>query len=157
MKFIGAIAVSALIFASCSAGGAGKAQSESVDSTVAQQSAEIELSEGSGALDEANMALVRDFYEKGVFAFDTEYVASHSTPEMVQKLCDANEYDEEESGGMALWVLRSGAQDGPSDVQEVLGVYHHGEDWYRAELNDMGNKVTVCLRVYEGKIADYSK
>lgn len=158
MRYTGIFVSSLLLLASCSGNGASKAQTETIDTAVAQGVEVVELAEGVTSLDETNMAAVREYYEKGVFAFNTDYVKAHSTEEMIRNLCDANEYAEDEGGNeMALWVLCSEAQDGPEDVRQVLGVYPHGEDWYRAELNDMGNKVSVCLRVYEGKIADYSK
>lgn len=138
-----------LLLASCSGSGS-QTQTEATDSIAAGETVEAAVV----AEEDPNPAIIREFYEKGVFACDTDYIIAHATPELIDKLRAANDYDD---GGIAFWVLRSEAQDGDTDVQEVTGISLHGEDWYQVDINDMGNRVSVWVKVYDGKIADYQK
>ncbi len=50
-------------------------------------------------------------------------------------------YKEETDGqGYAVWLLRSGLQDGPSEVNRVDTVIPEAAGWYRVRFTDMGNK-----------------
>lgn len=84
-----------------------------------------------------------------------EELASHFTDDVKNRLEQANEY---EGGGLAYWELRTGFQDGPSDVSKVKSITKKDE-WYVVKYLDMGNSGTTKFKaeVQDGKviISDY--
>lgn len=56
---------------------------------------------------------------------------------------------------MPFWELRSGAQDGPSNVSKVTDITAEGDGWYNVSFLDMGNKGSKSLKIEGDKIVDY--
>lgn len=86
--------------------------------------------------DELAIKALKQIYEKAVLTFaqgnfDPE---KYFTPRLTAKLKAANEYDD---GGLALWELRTGAQDGDGP-SKVLSIAPAGDDWYVVKYLDMG-------------------
>lgn len=87
-------------------------------------------------------AFVRDFYENIRYQ-DDSFLQQHCTPEMLQALEIANDYD---NPGMAYWEFRSGYQDGPTDEHRIISVSSDGPWWtYRAL--DMGIEFVRSIRL----------
>lgn len=89
---------------------------------------------------------IKDFYADYVFG-PSDYVAAlkkHCTPEMLEELRKRYEYDGE---GYAIWMFRSGAQDGPGQVWEVTSVVALGNGYYRVNFIDMGIKGSRTLKI----------
>lgn len=74
---------------------------------------------------------------------DADDLAAHFSPAVKKRLKDANEYDD---GGLAFWELRTGNQDGPSDVSRVNDITHEG-DWYVVKYTDMGTPGSTKFKV----------
>lgn len=83
-------------------------------------------------------------------------LASHFADDVKNRLEKANEY----GSGIAFWELRTGMQDGPSDVCKVKSITKKDE-WYVVKYLDMGNSGTTKFKaeVQDGKviISDYKK
>lgn len=99
------------------------------------------------------MDIIRQFYMKSVFGGDQEFAVANATPKFIDELRDANDFDD---GGLALWLMRSEAQDG-DDIQVVKSVAPDGDGWYTVDINDMGNELTVHVFMVDNKIADFVK
>ena len=86
-----------------------------------------------------------------------EELTSHFSAGVKKRLVAANDYDD---GSMALWELRTGAQDGPSDVSKVKSITKY-KDWYVVKYYDMGWKGTTKLKVSVNKgkivVSDYKR
>ncbi len=124
------------------------ARGQAAEDSVAV-SADI-AAEGNAQLD---MDIIRQFYMKSVFGGDQEFAVANATPKFIDELRDANDFDD---GGLALWLMRSEAQDG-DDIQVVKSVAPDGDGWYTVDINDMGNELTVHVFMVDNKIADFVK
>lgn len=74
------------------------------------------------------------------------FLEKHCSADMLKKL---EEDYENEGGGYAVWDFRSGAQDGPSDLHEIISVTPEGDDWYKYEFYDMGIKGSHEIQVIQ--------
>lgn len=74
---------------------------------------------------------------------DADDLAAHFSPAVKKRLKDANEY---EDGSLAFWELRTGNQDGPSNVSRVNDITHEG-DWYVVKYTDMGTPGSTKFKV----------
>lgn len=96
-------------------------------------------------------------------ASDMTELESHFTADVKKRLDteDPYGYDESESAsGINLAELRTGNQDGPSDVSKLLGISKEGE-WWVVNYSDMGIQAATKLKaeVKDGKviITDYAR
>ena len=89
---------------------------------------------------------IKDMYNNRKFE-DEEFLKGHCSAALLKKLGDAYEY---EGDGLASWLFRSGAQDGPSGRHEVIKVESQGDGWYLYEFYDMGVKGSHSLKLVKG-------
>lgn len=84
---------------------------------------------------------LQELYDKYVFGNDDfcnfEDIVEHFSPKILTKLRNEFEYD---GGGYAVWLFRTGAQDGPEDKSEVTSISTEGDGWYTVFFSDMGIK-----------------
>lgn len=104
-------------------------------------------------------AFIYTLYENYVFGReDFSKVASKIlSPEVRQFLRDNYNYGfelEEGDVGYAIWLFRSGFQDGPNDISQVDRIEHLGENWFRVYYTDMGikGKTDLKLENHDGEI-----
>ena len=102
-------------------------------------------------------AFIYTLYENYVFGReDFSKVASKIlSPEVRQFLIDNYGYELEEGEvGYAIWLFRSGRQDGPSDVTQVERIEHLEENWFRVYYTDMGHECETDLKleIHDGEI-----
>ena len=97
-------------------------------------------------------AFLQELYDKYVFGTeefrDFEEIVEHFSPQILTKLRNEFEYD---GGGYAVWLFRTGAQDGPEDKSEVTSISTEGDGWYTVSFSDMGIKGS-CR--FQAKIVD---
>ena len=109
------------------------------DSVATEQSADNQANTNSKAIEK-----IQEFYQKYVFGREEmtrEVAYKYCTKSLAKKLADDYDYD---GDGYAVWDFRSGAQDGDSDVQEVISIEELTENTYKVTYNDMGHK-GVCI------------
>ena len=144
LLFIAAAAISV------SCGNKQNVQQQENDSTaiktefVEQESVSTNTSED---VDARVIGKIQEFYNNYVFGKqDTtdEIIAKYCTKKLAKKLADDYEY---EDGGYAIWDFRSDAQDGDSDIQEVISVESLGSGTYKVLFNDMGTKGSCSIKV----------
>ena len=112
---------------------------ETTDSVFKGESADNQTNPNSKAIEK-----IQEFYKNYVFGRETltrEVAYKYCSKSLVKKLADDYDYDGE---GYAVWDFRSGAQDGDSDVQEVISIEEFTENTYKVTYNDMGHK-GVCI------------
>lgn len=84
-------------------------------------------------------------------------LTSHFADNVKKRLVEANEFDD---GSMALYELRTGEQDGPSNVSKVTGIAQE-DGWYVVSYTDMGTPGSTKLKVEvsDGKavVTDYAR
>ena len=142
-----AIFALALGMASCGSKGSSTSDKDSDDSlSVAASCVETDT-------DQQDMDVIRQFYIKSVFGGDQEFAIANATPKFIDELRKANDYEDE---GLALWIMRSEAQDG-DDIQIVKSITPDDDGWYTVEINDMGNELSVHVYIVDHKIADFVK
>ena len=98
--------------------------------------------------------LIEKVYKDFVFGESASNPSKYFGPVALKKLKDAYEYDEP-ADAYAFWELRSGAQDGPSNVSKVTDITAEGDGWYNVSFLDMGNKGSKSLKIEGDKIVDY--
>ncbi|MCM1036130.1 MAG: hypothetical protein NC406_02225 [Bacteroides sp.] len=135
------------VMASCGSKGA------SAQGQVAEDSVAVSADIAAEGNEQQDMDIIRQFYMKSVFGGDQEFAVANATPKLIDELRSANDFDD---GGLALWLMRSEAQDG-DDIQIVKSVTPDGDGWYTVEINDMGNELTVHVFMVDNKIADFVK
>ena len=125
-------------------------QAEGDSTIVAKDSAIVENATRSDAdvIETQAPEKIKEFYKTYVFNDKNEptdeVVNKYCTKKLAKKLADDYEY---EGGGYAIWDFRSGAQDGDSDVQELITVESLGGGKFKVHYNDMGNKGACILTV----------
>lgn len=102
-------------------------------------------------------AFLQELYDKYVFWSDRvgnfEDVVEHFSPEILTKLRKAYEY-EYDGSGYAVWLFRTGAQDGLEDKSKVTSISTEGDDWYTVFFSDMGLKGSCRFhaKLVDGKV-----
>lgn len=88
---------------------------------------------------------LKNFYENYIIKYgDFSEVKYHFSPSIVSKLQSA--YQEEYDGmGYAIWLFRSGAQDGPGE-SEVINIEDNGDGWFTVYMSDMGFKGSCVFK-----------
>lgn len=98
---------------------------------------------------------LQELYDKYVFGNDGlgdfEESVEHFSPEILTKLRNEYEYD---GDGYAVWLFRTGAQDGPEDKSEVTSISTEDDGWYTVFFNDMGIKGSCRFqaKLVDGKV-----
>lgn len=96
--------------------------------------------------DEAIIKFITDMYNNTKYV-DDSFLESHCSEQMLKKLQEEYDYDCYEGNCYAVWLFRSGNQDGISDRNEIISVEALGGHWYRYDYYDMGytgaNKIKV--------------
>ncbi len=67
------------------------------------------------------------------------------TPKLLKFLADNYEYDCDSGDCYAIWLFRTGLQDGPSDENKVTSVTPLEDNWYRVKYVDLGTFGTTCI------------
>lgn len=100
-------------------------------------------------------AFLQELYDKYVFGNDGfgdfEDVTEHFSPKILTILRNEFEYD---GNGYAVWLFRTGEQDGPEDKSEVTSISTKGDGWYTVSFSDMGIK-GICrfqAKTVDGKV-----
>ena len=116
----------------------------------------VETTESVGVKEQSLVkAFLQELYDKYVFGNDGvcnfEDIVEHFSPKILTKLRNEFEYD---GGGYAVWLFRTGAQDGPEAKSEVISISTEGDGWYTVFFSDMGIKSSCRLQVkiVEGKV-----
>lgn len=115
--------------------------------TQSEASAESESEVTSEEFDKQVQERIEDFYREYVFGTEeltTHVVETYCTPRLVKVLADAYDYDGE---GYAVWMFRSDAQDGPSDVSLVESVQRVEPGKYEVKYIDMGIEGSLYINV----------
>ena len=97
------------------------------------------------AQDEAAEQFILEMYNNVNFE-DYDYLQSHCTDKLLDKLAEAYEYD---GDGLAVWLFRSGAQDGKYEnaPTKILHVTPIGDNWYAYTALDAGWKFTTAIKL----------
>ena len=101
--------------------------------------------------EKANYITLETFYNDYVFGNkDFSNIAKTiCTPRLLQQLKDAYEYECESGDCYAIWLFRSGNQDGISNVSKVISVTDEGEGWNKVVYLDMGIEGATYIRLIE--------
>ena len=100
-------------------------------------------------------AFLQDLYDKYVFGndefYDFEDIVEHFSLKILTKLRNEYEYD---GGGYAVWLFRTGAQDGPEEKSEITSISTEGDGWYTVFFSDMGIKGSCRFQanIVEGEV-----
>lgn len=86
---------------------------------------------------------IRDMYENVRYE-DYGFLKKHCASSLLKKLSDAYDYD---GDGYAVWLFRSGAQDGPGDEHSVIHIEDNGDGWYTYTAIDMGLTFRKKIRI----------
>ena len=91
---------------------------------------------------------LEEFYNDYVFGNkDFSKIANKvCTPRLLQYLKDAYEYECEDGECYAMWLFRSGNQDGTSDECRVVSVKDEGDGWVGVLFIDMGVTDSIYIR-----------
>ena len=136
-----AVMMTALFSISCG-NQSGKTEEKEVSENVTKTEAEVIESVNDDAA-------VKDFlttlYNNYVFEYkDFSAIKQHFAPNVLKRLKDGYDYDGE---GYAVWLFRTGAQDGPSDVSKVNSIEKDSDGWYVVKYTDMGIEGTCRFLV----------
>ncbi len=126
--FFTSIIISCLLI-SCSS------KSDSSSSPVSETNSVSNFNEN---IDEES--IVKEFlttlYQDYVFNYqDFSTIKNHFSEKVLNRLRNEYEYDGE---GYAVWLFRTGAQDGPNDISQVNSIKKEEKGWYVVEYTDMG-------------------
>lgn len=90
---------------------------------------------------------IRIMYEESLYE-DYEFLEEHCSKSLLEKLSQEYDYEGE---GYAVWLFRSYAQDGPSDVHAITSIEDIGDGWYVYTAIDMGITFTKRIKLsYKG-------
>jgi len=125
-----------------------KAQKSSNKEEYQQQYMEFE---NTSSNEQGNYMSLSDFYNDYVFGNkDFSSIAQTTcTPRLLQQLKDAYEYECESGDCYAMWLFRSGNQDGVSDVSKVTNVTDEGDGWFKVSYIDMGIEGATYIRLIQ--------
>ncbi|MBQ6155512.1 MAG: hypothetical protein IJK22_02820 [Bacteroidales bacterium] len=103
-----------------------------------QQSAEVEDTTIVENLEEERLAkeFLTSLYNDYVFGHQNfSKIKSHFSEKILNRLRNEFEYDGE---GYAIWLFRTGTQDGPSNICQVNSIDKGENGWYTVSYTDMG-------------------
>lgn len=159
MKFLH-IALIALLFAATSCGQKADKTAETSPQAEPLEVPAIEDTDPEAAQFEAER-LVNTVYS--MFVFDLRDDADprlYFTPEALQKLADAYEFDCDEGTCYAFDQLRTPNQDVAPDSEEesaVVSVTPESDGWFLVTFTDMGWPGKTRVKITDGKISDYAR
>lgn len=100
-------------------------------------------------------AFLQELYDKYVFGngglCNFEDIVEHFSQKILARLRNEFEYD---GGGYAVWLFRTGAQDGPDEKSGVTSISTEGDGWYTVFFSDMGIKSSCRFhaKIVEGNV-----
>lgn len=115
----------------------------------------------SSQAEENNEVVVKAFlttlYSDYVFQYhEFSLIENHFSEKVLKRLKQEYDYDGE---GYAVWLFRTGAQDGPSNVSKVNDITTEPDGWYVVKYTDMGIEGTcrflIQLRDGEPFVLDF--
>ena len=115
----------------------------------------------SSQAEENNEVVVKAFlttlYSDYVFQYhEFSLIENHFSKKVLKRLKQEYDYDGE---GYAVWLFRTGAQDGPSNVSKVNDITTEPDGWYVVKYTDMGIEGTcrflIQLRDGEPFVLDF--
>ena len=91
---------------------------------------------------------IKNLYSKYVFGSEdfAPVARKYCTQRMRKILSDAYDYDCYDNECYAVWMFRSGVQDGPSNVCKVTNIMKQSNGWYLVNFIDMGNGGSVRIK-----------
>lgn len=100
---------------------------------------------------ESNSMSLEEFYNYYVFGNkDFSNIAQTTcTPRLLQQLKEAYEYECESGDCYAMWLFRSGNQDGISNESGVRSVTNEGDGWFKVSYIDMGIEGATYIRLIQ--------
>lgn len=106
--------------------------------------------------------LIIKFYHNYVLSqqniLDVKTAKSYGTPAFLKKLENAYDYDCDDVC-YGIWELRTGYQDGPSEVSKVTKIIRKTNGWYQVNFIDMGHKGSKQVKITsvkgQAKFTDY--
>lgn len=107
--------------------------------------------------------LVKDVYDKFVFAIDSDVNVKpedYFTENALKKLQDAYEYDFEDGPCYAYYALRTPEQDskpGTNGESKIYDVERTDGEWYIVSYSDLGWPGRTRIKIVEGKIDDFDR
>lgn len=107
------------------------------------------------ASDAGIAAFLKDLYADYVFRpGDFSDIRSHFSEEVLGRLRDGYEYDCDREECFAVWMFRSGHQDGIDNDSKVLSVENAGNGWYEVCYSDMGfdGKCSFKAQIKDGRV-----
>lgn len=101
--------------------------------------------ENDPARDKAAEQFICEMYNSINFE-NYDYLRSHCTEKLLDKLADAYEYD---GDGLAVWLFRSGSQDSKYEnaPTKILRVTPIGDNWYAYTALDAGWRFINALKL----------
>lgn len=78
---------------------------------------------------------------------DYGFLKKHCTAKMLKFLRDNYDYDCLDDNCLAIWLFRSGNQDGINEKHGIISVTPQGDDWYLYTFYDMGYKASHTIKV----------
>ena len=99
-----------------------------------------------------DVQVIEDFY-KGVLG-QTE-MTDNLLKESLSEDVLASLWEADYMDSYSFWKFRTEFQDGPSSESSLESIEPMGEGWYRVSYLDMGIPGTTCVKIEDGKIADY--
>jgi len=148
------ILISLLLLASCDGNKETATQAETSQTSTEEQAPEDTTIVKDNFVEEM---IAADLYSRTVLSADPDYefLRRNCTAQFADRLASAYDMDGE---GLAVWLLRSGAQDGDGESRVVHvsrlpeDEVHIGDAAIRVDFLDMGNEGSVILCFEDGKI-----
>lgn len=90
------------------------------------------------------------FYDRYVFSGEGDFseIVNQFSDKIVNRL--KNEFDYDDGNGYAVWLFRTGAQDGPDNSENASKVYKvtfENDNWCTVYFSDMGYDDTCRFKV----------
>lgn len=85
--------------------------------------------------------MIRELYSKYVFNYGDDfpiYASQHCSRSLIQRLKEECYFDSGDDDCYAVWLFRTGNDDGDSDENRILSIERIDSDWYMVEFIDMG-------------------
>lgn len=158
-------AFASILLVSCSSrNGNNEAAVSQVDSDYVESPLNAHPDGREEAADEIySISVLTDMYNSFILTYDNpnykeltekeadEFIEAHISKDLKKKLQDLNDIDD---GGLAWYELRGGMQDGDgeSKLTEINAI---GDNWYRVDFLDMGEKCQKEFQVKDGVVINY--
>jgi hypothetical protein len=97
--------------------------------------------------DQSIHELISDMYNKSLYN-DYAYLKAHCTDKMLKKLQDKYDYDCDSGDCYAVWLFRTGFNDGEG-TSKIICIKPLGDSWYRYDFYDEGHQGANKIKVIE--------